>query len=430
MRTAKILLLLTAFAGSAMAQVTCDPGQLHAKAEIKRLTTSIDQMAKAAQDKLKPKLEAEADKAPGPAARQLTAPSGSGAGASMVDHASFPALLGAALDQGLISTGNGTETLSLNFFAILALFDHEVMEDQDQYAKHYFLRRFSGAITGGGTALGFDRSGNTVASPQSTTNARDILDGELHLRFYGSRDRRDKATYDVMLAATKEARDKLLTMSSNLTADLATDQEVQRAITTGNDCVDAAVIQRIEARHEAQIQSALSDLTTKIQAAAEQADRSLVLNFVVGRSDRAPQFGLSSNRAGVHADYGTTDTKVTTANLDWTRYQALTTGVSPTVIKVAAQRTYLWNPGKRFADGIDVSGSASWESDRDLPSAMHPTNVKANVMLEFPISKSAKVPISISWADHRDLLTGEKNIRGHIGFTFDFSKLGKPAVSI
>jgi hypothetical protein len=38
-----------------------------------------------------------------------------------------------------------------------------------------------------------------------------------------------------------------------------------------------------------------------------------------------------------------------------------------------------------------------------------------------------KIPFSLTWANHDDLLTGEKNIRGHIGFTIDLSKLAKPA---
>ena len=44
-----------------------------------------------------------------------------------------------------------------------------------------------------------------------------------------------------------------------------------------------------------------------------------------------------------------------------------------------------------------------------------------NVRLEVPLRDGITLPLSVTWASHRDLLTEESDIRGNIGFTFNFS---------
>ncbi len=46
--------------------------------------------------------------------------------------------------------------------------------------------------------------------------------------------------------------------------------------------------------------------------------------------------------------------------------------------------------------------------------------------LEFPLADGLAVPLSVTYANHKDLLEGEDEIRGHIGISYDFSKLLKP----
>jgi hypothetical protein len=48
-----------------------------------------------------------------------------------------------------------------------------------------------------------------------------------------------------------------------------------------------------------------------------------------------------------------------------------------------------------------------------------------NTKLEIPIVKGVKLPISVTWADHKDLLTDEDEVVGHFALSIDFSELRK-----
>ncbi|HET7177262.1 MAG TPA: hypothetical protein VFI63_01095, partial [Solirubrobacterales bacterium] len=59
----------------------------------------------------------------------------------------------------------------------------------------------------------------------------------------------------------------------------------------------------------------------------------------------------------------------------------------------------------------------------NVPAAAHDTIAKLNAKIDFPVTTGISLPISVTWANHKDLLTAEHDVRGHIGFTVDFSKL-------
>ena len=62
-----------------------------------------------------------------------------------------------------------------------------------------------------------------------------------------------------------------------------------------------------------------------------------------------------------------------------------------------------------------------WRFD-DVPDATHDDIAKVGVRFEIPIagSQSVKLPVSVIWANHEDVLTESDSVFAHIGFTVDF----------
>jgi hypothetical protein len=416
MRT-KILLILASVGLSltSVAHGACPEGQVDFK---KAITNAFIGQVDAAKD-------AASEKTTIPSDRQLAAPSGSGSGSSVADHASFPSLLGGALDQGLINAGQGTATVNLNFFAFEALVHPEFVTDQVLYAQHSLVRRFGGAITLGGKGQGFDGEGNVLSQAGTAKDLGDIVDGEIRFRFRGNTDRRDGSNAARMTAAAKTERDKAQKESVSFELKNASEMEKLPA------CGSADQVKAFLQEHKKDISTIASSVAAAqktLEAEGKKIDQQQVWSFVAGGTRRKTEFGLDSVRAGFRGELGKVQDHQNTLNLDWTRSAALPNGLRPTTLKLAFEHSYRWKSGSTFApDGIDISASLSVENDRDVPDAQHPSNVKANIKFEYPISKSMKIPVSLSWANHEDLLTGEKNIRGHIGFTVDFSKLGAAA---
>ena len=72
-------------------------------------------------------------------------------------------------------------------------------------------------------------------------------------------------------------------------------------------------------------------------------------------------------------------------------------------------------------EGIAVALSGSSEWLRNVPMSKHDQNTTVNAKVTIPIATGISLPISVTWANHRDLLTDD-TIQGHIGFTIDFSQ--------
>jgi hypothetical protein len=80
-------------------------------------------------------------------------------------------------------------------------------------------------------------------------------------------------------------------------------------------------------------------------------------------------------------------------------------------------------PGGR--NGVEASIGATYETFDHVPDAKHDTNAKAGVKLEFPVREGVEVPVSVTWVNHKDLLSDEDEIVGHFGVSFDASGLLK-----
>lgn len=85
-------------------------------------------------------------------------------------------------------------------------------------------------------------------------------------------------------------------------------------------------------------------------------------------------------------------------------------------------KTNVWRE-KVGRDGIAASVSTAIEKFENVPGAMHDEIAKVNVKFVYPLTFTLKIPFSVTWANHADLLTDESDVRGNIGFTVDFDNL-------
>lgn len=76
-------------------------------------------------------------------------------------------------------------------------------------------------------------------------------------------------------------------------------------------------------------------------------------------------------------------------------------------------------------DGVQIAVAAAAEHYRNVPGARHDTVIKASATLEIPIGRGMKLPASINYANHRDLLTDQDEVIGHVGLALDLSEFRK-----
>jgi len=416
MRTQAIILLMMAVGASplAAAPATCQGGKVVVN----------DAVRKAIKDAV-----AALDDSTIPSDRQVAAPSSAGGSPTLVDHASFPAVLGAALNDGLVTTSDRSATVDLNLFAFEALAHPAYLSSQSEYQEHSTARKFGGSITFGGKGDKFDRNGDgKVDDPLMANDLGDIIDYELRFRLSKSTDRREKYNAEDFNEAIKSADEEI--------SQRFHDFQVLNAkeITAMSDEIGCAPENQVKAFLDRSSQD-LSNIGTAIvganrdlQTAVDTIDRRPVWSIVAGGSERRQQFGPNSVKLGLRAELFKSKGHENTFNLDWSRKQALLGMREMKTLKGSFQHTYTWKKGSSVApDGIDISASAAFEHTQNVPDTKHPDTFKVNAKLEYPLTKAIKIPISISWANHTDLLTDEHDVRGHVGFTVDFSKLTKPA---
>jgi hypothetical protein len=370
-------------------------------------------------------MEPALKKAQAAVSTQVAAPSAAKAGTSIVDRATFPSLLGMAVESGLIKSDNNVTTLNLNLFAFLSMARPQVVFSQEEYQKHELLRRFGGTASFGGKGLKFDRNGDgTADEPLEAKELGDIVTWEVQVRPSKSRDPREYYNVNVIASSLSAPH---LDFSGKQTRFLQDHFAEIRAMMDPNKagCVDEFVWKSFLGRSE--IAAEIADIGAAAKAVLDARTDTLkdltgrlVWNLFVGGVERKPQFGPNSIRAGARLDW-----RKNTFNLEWMRTDSLVGTEKPESLKGGLKYTTKWLKGSLTPEGVDVSASGSYEVFRNDPDAKHDTTAKLNVAFEYPIATGMKIPVSVTWANHADLLTGEKDIRGHIGLTIDFSKLAK-----
>jgi hypothetical protein len=357
--------------------------------------------------------------------KQLSAPGTTSASPDVVSAPDFTSLLGLAVDSGLISQTTGATTLNLNLFAFVAAMNRRVVQEQEQYERFTTLRRFSGSITLGGRGDAIDQNGDGVVDdPQTADKSTDITTWEVRYRLWGSRDRRDRDNYRKIFDAVREMDDRQLDKLVALAEQYRKLHPRQRAAFCKPD-VDAFLADR--ANRPALEEFAKRDAAMRQQydAVAAQIDKSLLITAVLGGTERHnDKFGPDKRLYGLRASWAR-EGMTLDANLDYNQIKSFRGADEQKSVKfgLAYNGTYLRDLVGYKDQGITLTVAAAFEKYHNVPTAAHDKIESANVKLTYPVSQTISLPFSLTWANHADLLQGEREIRGNIGFTYDLSPL-------
>jgi len=355
------------------------------------------------------------------ASTQNSAPSSSASSLSLVDGVGFSDLLGLALDNDVVSGDGNAFTLNLNAFALATLFEPQNYWDQSRYEQkqNRWARRFGLTLSVGGEGESFDRDGDGENDGAlQAEEVDDIVTWEARWQFYGSRDRRDEDNFEELI--DPQLRQTLNTVSGKLVAKVSplifatnacpTKDDLERVIFANDDARDLFV----------QVQALHAQMMAKYVEETQKIDKRMIWTLVVGGTSRKDQFGPDKDMAAIRGAWG-----ANTVNIEWSRIESLTGGDDPEMLKLGWELAKQILKGSLGKDGARLSGSFAYETFDNVPDAMHDTNVKLNTKLEIPITETVKVPLSLTWANHADLITDEDDISGHFGVTFDTSALWK-----
>jgi hypothetical protein len=409
-------LLIAALSSVANAQ-TVDPFDAVAAAVLRMLRDQQSGRQGAAEPTGVDALAAAVDQLPqtGPLGKQVTAPSIADVG-TVSDAASFPELFGLALDSNLVQFGEGAMTLDLNLFGFRTLFDPDVLDRQTRYGsrRNSLLRRFGGALTFGG------RGDAQAESPF------DNVTWEVRVRAVGSRDRRDQVNF-------RKYEEAVLAPDSDLGRAIGDFIRAHVTDISGmlvNNVLDASklnaflktprIVQELAA-----LVPLLDDFVRAHASVTRSIDRAPVWTVVAGGTQRKSSFGPNTVTLGLRGVAGSGPIDHTW-NVNWLQVDGLTGFPDATTWKAAYSASGLVLQGTPLTEaGVEIAVSAAAEHYRNVPGARHPTVIKAGATLEIPIGRGMKLPASINYANHRDLLTDQNEVIGHIGLAIDLSELRK-----
>lgn len=442
LRPLALLCLLFMLTTRGLYSSTSFDDQPHKKAESqvsqpKRLTTVelqrlIDEKIKQIQEKLVSDRAQESPLA-SPSEKQLGAPSSTNLGSTVVDRPSFSELLGLAFDNDLVALGDGIASLSLDIFAFLALANPALLDQQSLYGKYDFWRRFGASVSLGGKGNSFDRDGDGKKDEAlKAEKLTDIVTWEARYRFFGSRDRRDDRNFSRYLKALgsdhvegaqkmaafflkhmeewyEQSPDGQSYVSEDKVKKTLSDPDVETKLK------EIAIISRI--------------MTDKFEAVSKEIDKSPVVTIVAsGTSRDNKKYGPNKLALGLRGVWGWGGWD-NTFNFEWSRIESLQenpAGSAGREIKFAYQASTLWLKNSAICEeGITVAAGVAAEFYRNIPDALHNSIIKASVQLVYPITKSVSIPVSVTWANHRDLLSKEGFVRGNIGLSVDMSQFKK-----
>jgi len=400
--------ILLSVSGLVSAQETCDLTPLEVAAEAVRLR-SVD-------------LGLYTEPLQSPASSEVAAPAET-ATDDPVPDASFPALIAMHLGVPTSASDTGAMTFNLTPFAIVAARDPDVIDDQAKYARYENLRKFGLALTLGGTGEAFDRDGDGVVDDAlEAQDLSDIVSAELRYRFRGTRDRRDPGNTALYFKETSDA----FTAAASAFAEIGRKlvpvvQGTIAAQASGLYCPSdakalAAAQGEVIDRHAASV----ADFINKRHDVLEEIDSSPIWTLVAGVTQRKDDFGPDLWWAGVRSAGGMGPDMGWSFTLDYGVTESLAGGDDAKRVKAGLEWAMLL--AKRWVgkDGVRASLSGSYERWQDVPGATDDTIGKLNFKLNFPLTDTINVPLSITWANKKALLQDESELRGYIGFTFDF----------
>ena len=410
------IILIVSLSSTAVAQ-TVDPFDAVAAAVLRMLREQQSGPQGATEPTGLDALATAVDRLPrtGPLAKQVTAPSIAGAG-TVSDAASFPELFGLALDNNLVQFGEGALTLDLNLFGFRSLFDPDVLDRQTRYGsrRNSLIRRVGGALTFGG------KGERTAESPL------DMVTWEVRVRVAGSRDRRDNVNF-------RRYEEAVLAPESEIGRAIGEFIRVHVTEISGmlvNNVLPASKFSAFLkqpgiAQELAALVPLIDDFVRAHASVTRGIDRASLWTVVAGGTQRKSSLGPDRLKLGVRGVAGSGPVDHTW-NVDWLQVDGLAAFPDATTWKAAYAASALVLQGTALTlDGVQIAVAAAAEHCRNVPGARHDTVIKASATLEIPIGRGMKLPASINYANHRDLLTDQDEVIGHVGLALDLSEFRK-----
>jgi hypothetical protein len=357
--------------------------------------------------------------------KQVEAPSLAGGGA-LVNLPGFASLLGLAQEQGLIDRKDGVTTISLTPFSFLALLQPQYSSNQQLYEKVGGLRHWGGQVAFGGKGDSFDRDGDgMVDDALVATDPNDIVTWEVKYQF-GTRDRRDRVNYEEYFKEVKEIVDdnfdNFTAVSEALLVELGGKVKDEKGCYSLSD-LQAALESPGVAATVANLNASDEEVKKKGEAVFKTVDSKPIFTLVYGGTERKDEFGPNKRSAALRGAFtwlGGTNS----AELSWSEVENLLGVDNAVTWKLGYNYSRSFLKGSALSkDGVTLAVAGSYEKLQDVPMATHDTTSKLNAKFSIPVTVGVEIPISVTWANHKDLLTAEDEVQGHIGFTVDYSKV-------
>lgn len=363
-----------------------------------------------------------------PEAEKTGAPSPVSGSTSLVDSPAFTEAVKLAYESGLVSSSDGVLTVDLNLFAFKAAQNQWLKEDQWLYdaPSSRRLRRFGGAVSFGGTGETFDRNGDGEADePLQAEELGDVVTYEIRYRIYGSRDRREAPNVRKYLdspaaKAFREAYQGPPAGASPLlkaAIEIATGLEDDPAEEDG--CVPETELDERFEPYRGRAFEVIKKSQPAVNSLLGAIDKAPILTLAAGGVSRETDFGTDELYFALRYAWGSLE-----AELLYKEKDAFSPELpDPTTYKLGAKYSWYVMEGILGPAKTLVSLEGSYEHFNDVPDAEHDTVSKVGLKTEYQVSETLKVPLSVTWANHVDLLSEDDDIRGHIGIAFDVGNL-------
>jgi hypothetical protein len=361
------------------------------------------------------------------AAKQVQASSGANASVSPVDNPSLPELFALAIDNGLVDVSEEHAiSASLNPFAFVTLVRPDVADHEKDYQAYSWLRRLDGKVTLGGQGDAFDRDGDgEVDEALRAQSLSDSVAWEVRARVIGSRDRRDKGFVDRYSTKVKPFLEAELSAYRKFLTSSFTPKLMQAA--DDSACIEPAALEKLLADPElaselANVGGRSKETLEVIDGLVKDVDRSLVVTVFASGTRREDELGPDKTGFGLRAGWGR-GLLDHTLNVDWTKLEGLQGAPDARVTKVGYQASGEIQ-GAGF-EGSRLSFFGAFEHYSNVPAAKHRTVAMAGGKLEVRLADGLTLPLSVTWANHRDLLTDADDIVGNVAIALDLSDLRK-----
>lgn len=369
--------------------------------------------------------------------KQVQLPSLSEATTSLVDQTEAPDLVGLALNlSGVNSEADNKDATSFttSAYAVFAAASQHDPLDPVFYKKYADLRRFSfsfGREAADETAAaGLKQKSIVIGTKILLVNRRDVSK------------RRNRVLLDPLSVQLGSSAPDFLATADEVQNYLYSQFAAGLGLPSNPAAADLITFNGVisnTAQFYGLIHSLSDDQKTAITRILEKRiDSQIVLSEstqrVIDNIRRAPQFaftfqsklrgntGTDEYRTGIAFDYGISNRMNLALNGTFDYTDSKIIGGDSRGGRFAVESYFHLTPEKKLFSGKDpivlgLAGEGKWMTSK-LPT------YTGQFKITFPLFDGISLPLSISYANRKDLLT-ESRVKGNFGFSFDLAKLLK-----